>query len=72
MRSFPTAIFPGVFIDVSGHEAKEFVTQIGIPVDVLQGPENGDDFVPAVEIEFDVQDGSAIQPLLTRKRLSHP
>ena len=68
----PTAIVAGVFVDVPGDQTKDFVAQVRIGVDVLQGLEDGDDFVTAVEIEFDVQDGLAIQPLLARKRFSHP
>ncbi|HUT93451.1 MAG TPA: hypothetical protein VMY37_28565, partial [Thermoguttaceae bacterium] len=39
--------------------------------DVLQGPEDGDDFVAAVEIEANVEDRLTIKPLLGIERFSH-
>ncbi|HUT87621.1 MAG TPA: hypothetical protein VMX15_06020 [Candidatus Heimdallarchaeota archaeon] len=71
VHSRATPLSAGGAVDVPGDRPKDVVAQVGAAVDVLQGPEDGDDFVAAVEIEANVEDRLTIKPLLAIERFSH-
>ena len=58
-------------VDVFAHEFQDVAPQLAIAVDVLQGPQNGNDFVATIQIQFDLFDGRAIQPRLRIEAHSH-
>ena len=71
VHSFPSALGVGVPIDIARHRPKNVIAHLGLHVDVLQCRENGDDFIAAVEVQPQVGDGLAIQPLLAIECFSH-
>jgi len=67
----PATVGAGGPIDVLGDGLKEFVPQLRLTVDVLEGFEDGDDLVAAVGVEPDIGDGRAIEPKLGIEGDSH-
>jgi hypothetical protein len=59
-------------VDILGDRLENVISQLGPTVDVLQGLENRDDFVAAVEIQPHIQDRLRIKPPLTIEGFSHP
>jgi hypothetical protein len=60
----------GVAIDVLAHQGQQFAPQLAIAINMLQGPKNGHDLIPAFEIQPHFADGQTIQALL-RARQTH-
>ena len=59
-------------VDVLRDRRQNVITQVGLTVDVLQGFENRDDFVAAVEIQPHIQHRLRIKPPLSIEGFSHP
>ena len=47
-------------VDVFAHEVQQVPPQITVAVNVLQSPQDGNDFVATIQIQFDFCDGRAI------------
>jgi hypothetical protein len=55
-----------------GHTQEEFLPQLGIAVDVLQGPQERDDLMATLGVQLYLIDWRAIQPPLATRGDSHP
>jgi len=66
------AVAARVVIDILGDKVENFVTQLRLAIDVLQRSQDRNYLITTVEIECDLENGSAIESLLSRKRFSHP
>jgi hypothetical protein len=60
-----------VAVDIAGYRLENFITQLGLGVDVLQRRENGDDLVATAEVERHVGNRWAVHPVLAIERFSH-
>src|SRR5437899_2993203 len=67
----PTMLGAGLAVDVLAHEVQDFPPQLAIAVNVLQRPQDGNDFVTTIQIQFDLSDGRAIQARLRIEARSH-
>jgi hypothetical protein len=67
----PAAAGAGPPVDIAGDCPENGITYRRLAIDVLQGAENGDCFVAAVEVQKDPGNRRAIQTLLTIKCFSH-
>jgi hypothetical protein len=72
IQAFPTAVVEGVRIDVRGHPPQDLVAQLRRGINVLQGPQDGDDFIAASEIQLHIRYAGNIEPKLCCERLAHP
>ena len=61
----------GLAVDVLAHEVQDFPPQLAIAVNLLQRPQNGNDFVATIQIQLELFDGRAIQPGLRIEAHSH-
>lgn len=59
------AVAARVVIDVLGDQVENFITQVWLTIDVLQRPQDGNDLVTTVQIEFDFKNRLAIESLLS-------
>ena len=57
-------------VDILAHQTQEFAAQLGVLIQVLQSTQNRHDFVAAIQIEFHLGDGKAVQTFL-RTRQTH-
>ena len=71
VQTLASTIVARGIIDILGDQIENLIMQLRLAIDVLQGPQDGNDLVATMEIELDLQNGLAVQPLLIRKRFSH-
>src|SRR5664280_2219533 len=67
----PPAFAIGVAIDVPSHRPENLLSQLGLSIDVLEGRENRNDLVTAAEVQRQIGDRVAVQPLLAIEGCSH-
>ena len=67
----PSALGVGLPVDIAGDGLENGVTHLGPAIDVLEGAENWDGFVAAVEVQGDFGDGRTIQSPLTIEGFPH-
>src|SRR5262249_61061170 len=61
----------GLGVDILAHQVQDVPAQLAIAVDLLQGPQDGNDFVTAIQIQSDLFDGWAIQSALRIEAPAH-
>jgi hypothetical protein len=71
MHPWPSDISPGVWIEITGNELDDFVSQVLVGVNVLQASENRNDFVATFPVERNLGDWATIKSSLAFVVLSH-